>query len=129
MINFKETNEKYNLENRTAVFGENVIDLCKKVIRGIITDQIVKQLVRSSTSVGANYMEANGASSRKDFTNKAHLCKKEAQESKHWLRMLAKSTGSDNLKLTIRSLWDEAQQLSMIFSKICASAKMKIIKK
>jgi len=50
---------------------------------------LISQLVRSSTSVGANYCEANGASSKKDFKNKIHICKKEVQESKHWLHMIS----------------------------------------
>jgi len=124
MSNFKVNSEKYDLENRTAEFGEKIIDLCRRLTKDIISEQIVKQLVRSSTSVGANYMEANGASSRKDFVNKIHICKKESQESKHWLRMLARSADNKH-KEEIRLLWDEAQQLSMIFSKICSSAKIK----
>src|SRR4030042_3793950 len=86
---------KYDLEERTAKFGENIINFCKNIKKDVISIPIISQLVRSATSIGANYMEANGASSRKDFKNKIHICKKESQETKHWLRML---TCCDNEK-------------------------------
>ncbi len=76
---------KHDLEERTAKFGENIIILCKQIKLNTIN-----KLIRSGTSIGANYMEANNASSRKDFTNKIFISKKEAQETKHWLRMLSK---------------------------------------
>ncbi len=81
----------YDLEERTAKYGEAIIDFCRSVPQDAVTKPLVSQLIRSGTSIGANYMEANGASSRKDFKNKIYICKKEAQETKHWLRMLAKA--------------------------------------
>ena len=113
---------KYDLEERTAKFGEDVICLCKSITLDIINRPIITQLIRSSTSIGANYMEANGASSRKDFINKIYICKKEAQETKHWLRMLEKCI-SENQNQEIRKLWQEAQELTLIFHKISSSAK------
>ncbi len=77
------------------------------------------QLIRSGTSIGANYMEANGASSKRDFRNKISICKKESQETKHWLRMLAKCENPK--KDGLRILWQEAQELTMIFQKITNS--------
>ena len=71
--------------------------------------------------MGANYTEANGASSKKDFKNKIHICKKEAMETKYWLRMLAQA--DDTLKNDYRTIWQEAQELSMIFGKIASSSK------
>jgi len=82
MTQFKKENS-YDLEERTAKFAENVIGLCKTIKIFVINQSIIRQLIRSATSIGANYMEANGAPSRKDFANKIHLCKKEAQETKH----------------------------------------------
>lgn len=107
---------KYDLEERTAKFGEAVINFCRALTEDNISKPLVSQLIRSSTSIGANYMEANGASSRKDFKNKIFICKKEAQETKHWLRMI--STYLPDRKTEIRSLWQEAQELTMIFQKI-----------
>jgi four helix bundle protein len=101
---------KYDLEERTARFGEAIIGLCKHIKEDNISRSIINQLIRSATSVGANYMEANGASSKKDFQNKIYICKKEVQETKHWLRMLAEC-GPDS-KTEIRKPWLEAQELT-----------------
>lgn len=113
---------QYDLEERTARFGENIIELCKKVPKNVVTIPILGQLVKSGTSMGANYYcEANGASSRKDFKNKISICKKESIETKYWLRMLAKADG--NFKEECQKLWREAHELTLIFSKIGKSSK------
>ncbi len=75
--------KEYDLEERTAVFGEKIIKFCKLLKIDNITAPLINQVVRSSTSVGANYTEANGASSKKDFRNKIYICKKEIHETKH----------------------------------------------
>lgn len=110
---------KYNLEERTAKFGESIINFCRNLSQDNISSPLINQVVRSSTSVGANYMEANSASSKKDFKNKIFICKKESQETKHWLRMLANCF--PDRKEEIRKLWTEAQELTMIFQKITSS--------
>ena len=102
-------------------FGESVIILCKSLKPTSINGPLINQLIRSATSVGANYMEANGASSKKDFVNKIFICKKELQESKHWLRMLSTAVPESSDKL--RDLWREAQELTLIFQKICSSSR------
>jgi four helix bundle protein len=109
----------YDLEDRTAKHGESVIKLCKEIKQDSISRPIIGQLIRSATSIGANYCEANNASSRKDFKNKIFICKKETQETKHWLRMLA--TCVPGRKEDIRKLWQEAHELSLIFQKIVSS--------
>lgn len=114
-----QTSQKYDLEERTAKFGEAVILLCRTVKQDAITKSLVDQLIRSATSIGANYMEANGASSKKDFRNKVHISKKEAQESQHWLRML--SAAIPDKKSELRQLWQECHELVLIFQKITAS--------
>ncbi|MFH0779439.1 MAG: four helix bundle protein [Parcubacteria group bacterium] len=116
-----ETKNNYDLEERTAKFGENIIVFCRSANQDVVTRPILSQLVRSGTSVGANYMEANAASSKKDFRNKIFICKKEAQETKHWLRMIA--TCVPDKKDEIRKLWKEAQELTLIFGKIVSSLK------
>lgn len=113
--------KEYNLEERTAVFAEKIIDLCKDAPKTVITIPIIGQLVRSGTSIGANYCEANGASSKKDFKNKIFICKKEAKETKYWLRLLAKA--AEEVKEECRENWQEAQELTMIFSKIAVNTK------
>jgi four helix bundle protein len=116
-----QLSNKYKLEERTAKFGENVIGFCQSIKQDIITKPIISQLIRSGTSVGANYMEANGASSRKDFANKIFICKKEAQETKHWVRMMVKCV--PNTRPEAEKLWQEAQELTMIFQKITTSLR------
>lgn len=111
----------YNLEERTAKFGEDIIDFAKQIPRTPITISLITQLVRSATSIGANYMEADGAESKKDFKYKISLCKKEAKETKHWLRMIART--GPNKKNKCRRLWQEAQELTLIFSSILLSKK------
>ena len=113
----------YDLEERTAKFGETVIKFCNSLMLNTVSKPIVSQIVRSATSIGANYMEANNASSRKDFANKIFICKKEAQETKHWLRML--STCFPDRREEIKVLWQEAHELTMIFQKITNSLKNK----
>jgi four helix bundle protein len=81
----------FALEERTARFGEMIIDFVKTLPRNIINDELIRQLVRSGTSIGANYMEADGAESKKDFRHKIAICRKESKETKHWLRMILKA--------------------------------------
>src|SRR3989339_1277057 len=109
---------KYNLEERTAIFSESIIILCKKCPKDIITIPVIDQLIRAGTSIGANYCEANGASSKKDFKNKIFICKKESKESQYWLRLLAKTTDDESLKKNCRVNWQEAKEFSMIFASI-----------
>jgi four helix bundle protein len=116
--------KKYDLEDRTAFFGEEIIRFCKTVKGNTINTPLVSQIVRSATSVGANYMEANGASSKKDFANKISICRKEAQETRHWLRMLA--VAEEGRKEDIGKLWKECQELVLIFGKISASTRNSI---
>ena len=84
-----DTVPHYDLEERTARFGEAIIDFAKRIPRGPLTDRIIDQLVGAGTSVGANYCEADDAVSGKEFRQKIGTCKKEARETKHWLRMIA----------------------------------------
>ena len=107
---------KYDLEKRTAKLSEDTIIFLKNIKQDLICMPIIKQLIRSITSIGANYCEANGASSKKDFKNKIHLCKKETKESMYWLQLLAKACPEH--KEECRRPWKETQELAMIFSKI-----------
>lgn len=112
---------KYDLEERTAKLGENIITFCQSLKITMVNEPLIKQLIRSSTSIGANYMEANGGNSKKDFKNKISICKKEAKETLHWLRMLA-ITNKDQ-KGRLRVLWQETHEIVLIFSKILSSSK------
>ena len=108
--------QTYNLEARTALFGENVIRFCQKTSKNLITSPLIDQLIRAATSVGANYCEADDAESKKDFRHKIGICKKESRESKHFLRMLAVAV--PEAKDEIRILWQEAKELNLIFNTI-----------
>lgn len=107
---------KYNLEERTAVFGENIIRLCQILPKTLITKSLIDQLIRAATSVGANYCEADDAESKRDFRHKIGICKKESRESKHFLRMLAVAV--PEAKNELRILWQEAKELNLILNTI-----------
>lgn len=118
MSQFKQ---KYDLEERTARFGEEILQFIKKIKETNKNKTLVSQLIRSATSIGANYMEACGAESKKDFIHKISICKKEAKETKHWLRMLI--VIQPELIDISRKFWQEAQELTLIFSKIIITTK------
>jgi four helix bundle protein len=109
----------FDLEERTARFGEAIIAYCKKVPKNVVTVPLINQLVKSGTSVGANYCEADDAVSKKEFRNKIGTCKKEARESKYWLRMIA--AAEESMKEEGRVLWVEAKELHLMFAKIYRS--------
>ena len=111
---------EYDLEERTITFAQKVIGFAKSLETSHITKPIISQLIRSATSIGANYSEADGAESRKDFKHKIALCKKEAKETRYWLRIIAEAIPErvDDCRI----LWKEAQELTLIFSKIFLSS-------
>lgn len=111
----------YDLEERTAVFGEAVVSFVRKQPITPVTSPLIGQLVRSGTSIGANYCEADDAESKKDFVHKIAICRKEARETKFWLRMIA--TALPEAKQEARNLWREAKELHLIFAAIWRSAK------
>jgi len=109
-------NKKYDLAERTAVFAESIIDFVKPIKDNNVNKSIINQLIRSATSIGANYMEADCAESKKDFKHKIAICKKEAKETTYWLRVLARVEPE---KITdCRLFWQEAHELTLIFSSI-----------
>lgn len=114
-------NKKYDLEERTYIFAENIINICQKSIKNVITIPIISQVVRSGTSIGANYGGANGASSKKDFRNKIFTCKKESKETQYWLKLLA--CANSEIKEECQMLGNEAHEFVLIFSKIANNSK------
>lgn len=109
----------YDLEERTALFGEAVIDFAKSVPQNSVTNRLISQLVGAGTSVGANYVEADDAVSKKEFLKNIGTCRKEARETKHFLRMMVRAR--PELKPEAAKLWLEAKELHLIFSKIWRS--------
>jgi four helix bundle protein len=106
----------YDLEERTARFGEGVIDFAKTIQQNSVTQRLITQLVGAATSVGANYVEADDAVSKKEFLKNIGTCRKEARETKHFLRMIVRAV--PELKPEATKLWIEAKELHLIFSKI-----------
>jgi len=117
----KSPQKIYDLEERTAKFGEDIIAFSKTVKRDDITKPLINQLIRAGTSIGANYCEVDGAESGKDFRHKIGICKKESKETKHWLRMMAKAV-PDQADYC-RILWKEAHELTLILSSILRPKK------
>lgn len=93
-----------------------MIDLVKDIQLTSVTSPLISQVVRSATSIGANYMEADAADTKKDFRFKIALCKKESKETMHWLRMLSRA--APNTIEDCRRLWKEVHELVLIFSSI-----------
>jgi len=106
----------FDLEERTAKFGEGVIAFAKRIPVNEITRPLIGQLVRAATSIGSNYVEADDADSKKDFRFKIGLCRRESRETKHWLRMIVAAV--PELRDDARILWQEAKELNLIFGAI-----------
>jgi four helix bundle protein len=111
-----ETGRIFDLEERTARFGEAVIDFAKTIPQDAVTNRLISQLVGAATNVGANYVESDDAVSKKEFLKSIGTCRKEARETKHFLRMIVRAV--PDLKPQARTLWLEAKELHLIFSKI-----------
>lgn len=109
-------NNKFDLEERTAKFGEEIIIFSKDMLVNEVTKPLINQLVKCGTSIGANYCEADDAESRKDFKHKVGICKKESREAKHFLRMI--SVAVPEMAERARKLWQEAKELNLIFNSI-----------
>ena len=106
----------FDLEERTARFGEAVIRFLKRLPRGPHHDRLIDQLTGCGTSIGANYCEANEGVSKKDFRNIIGRCVKEAKETKYFLRLIA--TSEPTLAEDARTLFREAKELHLIFAAI-----------
>ncbi|TSC92576.1 MAG: hypothetical protein CEN91_404 [Candidatus Berkelbacteria bacterium Licking1014_85] len=113
----------YDLEKRTLEFSKMVIALCRIIPKNIITIPLISQLIRSATSIGANYSEANAACSKADFKNKIYICKKELKETLYWLEILLEAELSISDK--VKPIFEETKELIFIFSKIISSLNSK----
>jgi four helix bundle protein len=107
---------RYDLAERTALFGEAIVELSLNFPFNPVVSPLVTQLVKAGTSIGANYCEADDAESKKDFRHKIGICRKEARETKYWLRMIRKAVPA---KTNVASpLSNEARELHLIFCAI-----------
>lgn len=112
----------YDLEERTARFGETIVRFAKKIPRSQVNNRLIDQLVGAGTSVGANYCEADDGVSKPDFKHRIGTCRKEARETKFFLRMVA--VAEPDLKSEAREIWREAHALHRIFSRIWRHTKV-----
>lgn len=110
-------NKPYDLEERTLLFAKDIRIFIKNLKMTIANVEDSKQLVRSSGSIGANYIEANEALSKKDFKFRVKISRKEAKESVYWLRLIAETNDLPNEKQA-KDLIQEATELKKIFSAI-----------
>ena len=110
------TKHGFDLEDRTLKFAKDVIGLCKRAPQTTINRELISQLVRAGSSVGANYREANDALSKKDFSHRIKITRREAKETHFWLELLRES--SPELNGEAQRLLQEALELKKIFSAI-----------
>lgn len=108
--------KEYDLEKRTLKFAKDVIHLCKKIPKTITNTELVKQLVKSGTSVGANYREANESLGKKDLVFRLKIARKEAKESTYWLELIVEANPAFND--TIKPLLQESKELRNILTSI-----------
>ncbi|MDP2744172.1 MAG: four helix bundle protein [Dehalococcoidia bacterium] len=111
----------YDLEERTLQFAKAVIALANSLPKTMANIETIKQVIRSSGSVGANYIEANEALSKKDFAVRVKICRKEAKESGYWLKLV--EVNSEPHEMRRQSLINEATELTKIFGSIVEKTK------
>lgn len=110
------TEHPFDLAERTAAFGEDVVRFSRSIRRDAVTMPLISQLVRSGTSIGANYVEADEAGSKKEFIYRISVCRREARETQYWLRMIV--SAAPEIKDQARKLWQEAREFVLILSAI-----------
>ncbi len=114
-VSDQDNSKPYDLEERTAVFAEQSRAFVKRLQRTIGNIEDAKQFIRASGSVGANYIEANESIGKKDFLMKIKTCRREAKESRYWLRLL---DVDGDIEQQRQQLSAEAQELMNIFGAI-----------
>ncbi|BBP03996.1 four helix bundle protein [Sulfuriferula plumbiphila] len=112
---------KRDLDERLLVYGATIIKLVESLPSTIAGRRIGDQLLRSGTSVGTNFEEAQGAESKNDFAHKLQIALKELRESNYWLRLLAKTEMLPQETLVV--VIGESAQLKAILSKSVATVK------
>ncbi len=120
----ENSNRKYDIEERTALFAERVRDLCLKLPKSIANTEYIPQLLRAASSPGANYIEANESIGDKDFGMKIKTCRRESKESAYWLRLVI-TNGSEEQQKQRSSLRQEAKEFVLIFTAILKSRDQK----
>lgn len=108
----------YDLSERLLNFAVKVIFYCRQLENSIENRIIKHQLIKASTSSGANYEESQGASSKADFSNKIRISLKEMREANYWLKVISKTIDNEDKKMELDHLLDESEQLKRIFGSI-----------
>jgi four helix bundle protein len=122
MTEIPMTKTRFDLEDRTYVFARNVTLFSQTIPRTVSNIEYLKQVIRASGSVGANYIEANESLSKKDFLLRIKICRKEAKETAYWLRLLVETNNLLDNQPGI-TLINEALELKKIFSAILINSK------
>jgi four helix bundle protein len=117
-----QNSKRYDLEDRTFQFSKSVALYIKQLPKSISNLEYSRQVVDSSGSVGANYIEANEALGKKDFIMRIKICRKEAKESAYWLRLIIE-TSDEKFRQEGEQLLNEATELKKIFSSILEKSK------
>jgi len=116
-----QNSKKYDLEERTYKFSKNVRDFIKEIPKNNTNNIYISQLIRSSSSIGANFIEANEALSKKDFYHRVRICRKEAKETEYWL-LLLEINSNLTLHNKMNKLVQEVNELMKIFGAIVSNA-------
>ncbi len=111
--------KQYDLESRTLFFAQKIREFAKNLPRTISNIEDIKQVIRSSGSIGANYIEANESLSKKDFVMRIKICRKEAKETEYWLQLL----NVGKLEAEREDLKKESNEFRKIFGSILEKSK------
>jgi len=120
-MNKDSTSKQYDLEDRTLEYGIQIIRLAKKLPQNTVNFKLCDQFIRSGTSMGANYREANETQTKKDFNFRIRICRKEGKETIYWLQLAIEA--NKDFKNTIEPLIQEATELVKIFASIAEKSK------
>ena len=113
--------KKYDLEERTLKFGKRIIGLAKSLPKSAVNKRLVDQVIRSGTSMGANYREANETETKRDFKFRIRICRKEGKETIYWLKLIIEA--NPEFKEKIEPLLQESTELVKIFAAILVKSK------
>lgn len=118
----KQNSKKYDLEDRTLEFGKRIIRLAKALPKNSINFNLISQVTRSGTSMGANYREANETETKKDFLFRIRVCRKEGKETIYWLNLIIEA--NPEFSDRIKPLLQETLELVKIFAAIAEKSKV-----
>lgn len=113
--------KKFDLEDRTLDFGKIVVRFCRDLEKNVVTIELIKQIIRSATSIGANYREANEKLGKKDFVYRLRISRKEAKETTYWLELILEAVPKKENEIVI--LLKEVQELRNILSSIIVKSE------